>query len=216
MLLILRTLGWLICSVYSTIPGYWLLIHPRTDYWRAQRSPYRVLLPLWAGMFVIVLVATTPFRSVFLYQSNWAWLLAAGLFAVGIGLYKAGGARFSLQQLQGLPELSGAHSGQPLVITGVRARIRHPIYLAHFCEMLAWSIGTGLAVCYALTAFTLITGGVMIRAEDAELELRFGERYRAYRKAVPAIFPRLGGGVIAPKSKQQRLKPDGMAHFRPD
>jgi protein-S-isoprenylcysteine O-methyltransferase Ste14 len=187
----LRTLGWLICNVYSAIPGYWLLIHPRVDYWRSQRSPYRVLLPLWAALFVIVLLATAPFRSIFLYQSNWAWLPAACLFAIGIWLYKSGGARFTLQQLQGMPELSVAHSGQPLIITGVRARIRHPIYLAHFCEMLGWSTGTGLAVCFTLTALTIVTGAVMIRAEDAELERRFGDPYRSYRESVPAIFPKL-------------------------
>jgi protein-S-isoprenylcysteine O-methyltransferase Ste14 len=190
-LLILRTLGWVICAVYSTIPGYWMLIHPRADHWRAHRSPYRVLLPLWAGMFVIVLLATAPFRSVFLYRNNCVWLPAACLFAVGIWLYKAGGARFSLQQLQGMPELSAAHSEQLLVMTGVRSRVRHPIYLAHFCEMLAWSVGTGLAVCFALTMLTIVTGVVMIRAEDAELERRFGESYRSYRESVPAIFPRL-------------------------
>jgi len=191
-LLILRTLGWLICAVYSTIPGYWLLIHPRADYWRAQRSPYRVLLPLWAGMLVIVLAATEPIRNASLYQSNWTWLPAGCLFAVGIWLYKTGGARFSLQQLQGMPALSTAHSDQPLIITGIRARVRHPIYLAHFCEMLAWSIGTGLAVCFVLTTLTVVTGAIMIRAEDAELERRFGEPYRSYRKSVPAIFPKLG------------------------
>ena len=191
MLLILRTLGWVICAVYSTIPGYWLLIHPRADYWRAQRSPYRVLLPLWTGMFVIVLLATAPFRSIVLYQSNWALLPAACLFAVGIWLYKTGGARFSLQQLQGMPELSATPSTQPLVITGIRARIRHPIYLAHFCEMFAWTIGTGLAVCFALVALTIITGALMIRAEDAELERRFGSEFRSYQASVPSIFPSL-------------------------
>ena len=191
MLQILRTLGWLFCILYSTIPGYWLLIHPRADYWRAQRSPYRVLLPLWAVMFLIVLLATAPFRSLFLYQSNWAWPPAACLFAIGIWLYKTGGATFSLQQLQGMPELSDAHSEKPLVVTRIRARIRHPIYLAHFCEMLAWSIGTGLVVCFALTTLSIITGAIMIRAEDAELERRFGEAFRLYRESVPAIFPRL-------------------------
>jgi protein-S-isoprenylcysteine O-methyltransferase Ste14 len=37
----------------------------------------------------------------------------------------------------------------------------------------------------------VITGTVMIRAEDAELERRFGEEYRAYRESVPALLPRL-------------------------
>jgi protein-S-isoprenylcysteine O-methyltransferase Ste14 len=57
--------------------------------------------------------------------------------------------------------------------------------------MLAWSIGTGLAVCWGLTAFALITGALMIRMEDAELEKRFGDSYRAYRGSVPTVFPRM-------------------------
>jgi len=31
----------------------------------------------------------------------------------------------------------------------------------------------------------------MIRMEDAELEKRFGDSYRAYRSAVPAVVPRV-------------------------
>jgi protein-S-isoprenylcysteine O-methyltransferase Ste14 len=77
------------------------------------------------------------------------------------------------------------------VTSGIRSHVRHPIYLGHFCEMLAWSLGTGLAVCYGLAAFALITGVIMIRLEDAELEKRFGGEYQAYRKKVPALLPRM-------------------------
>jgi protein-S-isoprenylcysteine O-methyltransferase Ste14 len=31
----------------------------------------------------------------------------------------------------------------------------------------------------------------MIRMEDAELEERFGNSYRAYRRSVPAVLPRV-------------------------
>ena len=65
------------------------------------------------------------------------------------------------------------------------------MYLAHLCEMLAWSVGTGLAVCWGLMAFAIVTGGVMIRMEDGELEQRFGDAYRAYSNSVPAVFPRV-------------------------
>ena len=57
--------------------------------------------------------------------------------------------------------------------------------------MLAWSIGTGLAVCYGLTVFAILTGIVMTRIEDRELEQRFGEPYRTYRNSVPAVIPKL-------------------------
>jgi len=52
--------------------------------------------------------------------------------------------------------------------------------------MMAWSIGTGLMVCYGLTAFAVVSGAMMIRLEDRELEQRFGEPYRLYRQKVPA------------------------------
>jgi protein-S-isoprenylcysteine O-methyltransferase Ste14 len=43
---------------------------------------------------------------------------------------------------------------------------------------------------YALAGFAIVTGVVMIRIEDSELEQRFGERYRTYRRTVPAVIPR--------------------------
>ena len=92
---------------------------------------------------------------------------------------------------EGLPEVIPGHREQRLVISGIRARVRHPIYLGHLCEMLAWSVGTGLAVCFGLTVFALVTGAIMIRLEDAELEQRFGEEYRQYKRKTPAMLPRV-------------------------
>lgn len=66
----LETLGWLACIVYSTIPSFWILIHSRPEYWRSRRrSPYRVLAPLWIGMWVLVAAITAPWRQVALYSS---------------------------------------------------------------------------------------------------------------------------------------------------
>lgn len=78
-----------------------------------------------------------------------------------------------------------------LITSGLHDRVRHPIYLGHFCEMLAWSLGTGLLICYLLTAFAVISGAIMIKLEDRELEERFGESYQMYRARVPAIVPRI-------------------------
>jgi protein-S-isoprenylcysteine O-methyltransferase Ste14 len=57
--------------------------------------------------------------------------------------------------------------------------------------MLAWSLGTGLAVCWLLTVFAIVTGVAMIRMEDAELEKRFGPEFLAYRQSVHAVLPKL-------------------------
>jgi len=190
MIQFLNLMGWLACVIYATIPSFWLLIHPRAEYWRSRsRSPYRMLLPLWVGMWIILALFTAPWRRVALYHAWLTWIPAILLLAAGITLFKYAGAHFTAAQLGGLPELLPNHHEQRLVTTGIRAHVRHPVYLAHLCEMLAWSIGTGLAVCYGLTAFTIATGAIMIRMEDNELERRFGDAYRTYRRQVPAIFP---------------------------
>ena len=144
-------------------------------------------------MWAAVALATNPWKHTAIYRMDWAWGPAALLFATGISLYARSGKGFSAKQLGGMPELHGGHPEQQLVTKGIRAYVRHPVYLAHLCEMLAWSIGTGLAVCWALTAFAIATGAVMIRMEDAELEKRFGDSYRAYRDSVPAVLPRAFG-----------------------
>jgi protein-S-isoprenylcysteine O-methyltransferase Ste14 len=182
--------------VYSTVPLFWLMVHPRAHRWRERaRSPFRVLLPAWILMWIAAGVLTAPWRNLTIYSTPWSWIPAALLFAIGIFIYFRAGAHFSWAQFGGLPEVrnsvrTGRHDDR-LVTTGIRAHVRHPIYLAHLCEMLAWSVGTGLVVCWLLTAFAIATGAVMIKMEDAELQRRFGEDYSQYRRRVGAVFPRV-------------------------
>jgi protein-S-isoprenylcysteine O-methyltransferase Ste14 len=148
---------------------------------------------MWVGAGAL----TGPWRTLRLYSTPWNWLPAMLLFVIGIYLYSNAGAHFSLAQLGGLPEVRRGHRDDRLVTTGIRARVRHPVYLAHLCEMLAWSVGTGLLVCWLLTGFAVITGAAMIRMEDAELEERFGEQFRDYCTQVPALLPRLGRSPLS-------------------
>jgi len=188
----LNLVAWLACVLYSTIPSFWFLIHSHADFWRSRkRSPYFTLLPVWSGMWVVVLGMTGHWRTLRLYDEPWFWIPAAALLGGGFWLYLQSGKNFSARQLGGLPEIVAGRHEQRLVTTGIRAHVRHPVYLAHLCEMLAWSIGTGLVVCYGLTGFALITGAVMIRMEDQELEKRFGAEYTAYRARVPAVLLKL-------------------------
>ena len=90
---------------------------------------------------------------------------------------------------------TGQHR-QQLVTTGIRSRVRHPIYLGHLCEILGWCIGTGLIPLYVLALFAVSTGAVMIRMEDRELEARFGDAYREYRARVPAVVPGFPVGPV--------------------
>jgi protein-S-isoprenylcysteine O-methyltransferase Ste14 len=143
MLPLLHSVGWIACVIYSTIPAFWLLIHPRVEFWRAQqRSPYRILLPVGITMWVLIAIITAEWREVLFYEDRWAWIPAGALFCSGLVLYSLSHGEFTLSQLGGLPEILHGHRQQRLVTTGIRARVRHPVYLGHLCEMLAWSLGT--------------------------------------------------------------------------
>lgn len=182
----------LACSVYSTIPLFWLVVHPFIEKWRKRgRHAYALILPIWLAFIAAAFACVWPFRSAHLYASWWAWAPAIAMFAIGFSIYSAAFRGFRREQVSGLAELEPERHRQELMTGGIRARVRHPIYLGHLCEILGWCLGTGLLALYVLAGFALVTGAVMVRIEDSELEARFGDAYREYRRTVPAVLPRV-------------------------
>ena len=187
----LLALAWFAGTVYATIPSFWLIVHPFAERLRARRSPYLIIIPSWFAMMAVVYLLTWPWREAVLYHAPGAWLAAGLLFATAIFIYQRSHLNFSRSQVVGRSEVKPGQE-QRLVTSGIRQQIRHPIYLAHLCMLLAWTVGSGEVVLYGLTIFALLTGGPMIRQEEAELERRFGDEYRAYKRAVPAaLIPRI-------------------------
>ncbi len=198
----LDLLALLASSVYGTIPLFWLVVHPFADRWRKLgRRTYLFILPVWGGFIAIAFLLMWLFRFAHFYVNGLAWAPAGMCFLLGFSIYWAAFKSFPHTQVSGLAELEPDRHRQQLITTGIRSRVRHPIYLGHLCEILGWCMGTGLIALYMLAAFTIITGGVMIRTEDRELEARFGAAYREYRKRVPAVLFRL-------QSTQPRITAD--------
>ena len=189
---ILDLFALLACSVYGTIPLFWFVVHPFVARWRASgRRAYAFIVPVWGGFIVIAFLLMWPFRSAHFYTNWFAWAPAAIFFLLGFSIYRAAFQSFNRTQVSGLAELEPHRHRQQLITTGIRARVRHPIYLGHLCEIAGWCIGTGLVALYVLAVFAVVTGAVMIRMEDRELEARFGEAYRKYRQRVPGVLPRV-------------------------
>lgn len=189
-------LAWVSCVGYSQVPTFWLLAHPFAERWRGRRRPYAVLAPLWLLAMLAAAGLTWPWREVALYATSLAWIAGAGFMLAGLPLYHAAHRDFTHDQLLGRPELEDGQE-QRLVTGGIRARLRHPVYLAHLCELAGLAIASGLVMGYALLAYSVGAGVLAICLEDAELERRFGGEYRAYRARVPALFPALSARRIA-------------------
>jgi protein-S-isoprenylcysteine O-methyltransferase Ste14 len=188
---ILDTVGLLVASVYCTIPLFWLVFHPFVERWRKYgRNSYFAIIPAW-GIFIAAAFALGwPFRHLHLYESRVPWVLGVAFILAGFLIYRSASLGFDRAKISGLAELEPGRHDQTLVVTGIRTQVRHPIYLAHLCEVMGWTLGTGSIALCVLLVFAAITGAIMVRKEDAELTARFGDSYRQYRARVPALLPK--------------------------
>jgi protein-S-isoprenylcysteine O-methyltransferase Ste14 len=188
---ILDLAGLLLGSVYCTIPLFWLVFHRFVERWRKYgRKAYQAIIPAWGSFIAVAFALCWPIRHLHLYESRLPWVLGALLILAGLLIYRSASRGFNRAQVSGLAELEPEHHDQKLVVTGIRTQVRHPIYLGHLCEVVGWTVGTGSIALCALLVFGAVTGAIMIRKEDTELERRFGDLYRQYRDRVPALLPK--------------------------
>jgi protein-S-isoprenylcysteine O-methyltransferase Ste14 len=77
-----------------------------------------------------------------------------------------------------------------LVASGAYRIVRHPIYLSMLCLLLGTgAMITPLSMLVLSTGLFLIGTEIRVRVEDALLELRFGDEFRAYQRDVAAYIP---------------------------
>ncbi|MBZ5524103.1 MAG: hypothetical protein LAP21_17850 [Acidobacteriia bacterium] len=180
---------WFAGILYSSIPLFWFAIHPFTSRWqKMQRSPYRILLPLWAAIIAALGAVIWPWQSRQLYTAWWTWLPSLPLFWLGLRTYRSIPSAFGIERFTGQAELRPGEFQQTLVVSGEHATMRHPIYFAHLCMFAAFTLGSGLLVNFLLLALSVfLTFPLMIWLEERELVKRFGPGYLEYRKSVPLV-----------------------------
>jgi protein-S-isoprenylcysteine O-methyltransferase Ste14 len=185
----LLLIPWMASVLYSSVPLFWFVVHPFARSWRRMdQSPYRAVLPIWAALIFLLGWITWPWHAERLYSSPWMWLPAALLLLFGLSIYARIGSSFGAHKLSGEAEIRPDEHAQELVTTGLHARMRHPIYIAHLANFAGWTIGSGLAVAYVLLGISaLVTFPLMIWLEERELAVRFGAPYLEYRQRVPLL-----------------------------
>jgi len=83
------------------------------------------------------------------------------------------------------------HKNKTVTSTGPYSYVRNPLYLGSFLLGLGFCFLTHKLwiVIFGLGLFALIYG-FTIYSEERELENRFGDAYREYKKKVPSFIPR--------------------------
>jgi protein-S-isoprenylcysteine O-methyltransferase Ste14 len=130
----------------------------------------------------VIGIGNLPFRKISLPLGY--LLLLAGLslmYAAHRGLTYRG---------QGAPAFKLT---KKLVVGGIHRRIRNPMSLGFYLTCLGISLAAGSTYCTLGTLLVLVPAHLfyLMYFEECELEIRFGETYRAYKKNVPFMIPKV-------------------------
>lgn len=174
---------------------WWPLFHGLIGFWRrvGPGVTYGVLL----GAFALGALGLFQIRDRLLgtdFGTSWP------LFAAGAGcMALAGWLRRRLHRditnrfLFGLPEVAPERYPQPLVRSGLYARVRHPRYLQMGLALLGYALVANFLSSYVLVLLWLPGVYVIVVFEERELRVRFGTEYDDYCREVPRFLPHIGG-----------------------
>ncbi len=186
-----RVLGIVAFAAWPIVPILWVQVHTWPNFWRKLGGfTYAVIISEW----LVVASLAVIFRSFLLGDRldlgvlSWLGML---VLISGLALNVWTGRELSLKALVGYPELK-LSQGQRVVSTGPFSVMRHPTYLAHILILAGVFLITGYTGTGFLALFDiLISYCVIIPLEERELEARFGDGYREYKRRVPKFLPRL-------------------------
>jgi protein-S-isoprenylcysteine O-methyltransferase Ste14 len=138
--------------------------------WSLWRTPFTPIVPMPKPVELLLALATMAMSA----ASVW----------ITIAAVRTLGKQWSYQ--------ARLVEGHKLIVSGPYRLVRHPIYTGMFGKMLA----TGLAISHwmaLLPAVLVFAIGTAIRIHSEEKLLRkaFGDDFAAYKRYVPALFPRL-------------------------
>jgi protein-S-isoprenylcysteine O-methyltransferase Ste14 len=123
---------------------------------------------------------------------SWAWvpLRVAGVALLAAGVLVLVGA-FVRFVTEGVGTPAPVIPTKRLVVGGLYRYVRNPMYLAVVASIVGQALALGQP---ALLGYAVAVGAAMVAFvhgyEEPTLALQFGAQYQAYRRAVPAWWPR--------------------------
>jgi protein-S-isoprenylcysteine O-methyltransferase Ste14 len=172
------------------VPVFWLVLHTRVEFWRRHvRAGYAAAIV--AGWGSATAVAWQYGRQLLHAQAvpqplRWAGILLILFDAWVIAHVEQ---QMGARRLIGQAELT--RSGE-MKRDGFYDRVRHPRYAAMMLSTLGACLVAARPAMWCGAGVWIAVVLLMIRAEEHELVVRFGEAYEEYRRRVPALIPRVG------------------------
>ena len=78
-----------------------------------------------------------------------------------------------------------------LVTSGIYSKTRNPVYFSFMIIVLGIAIFSRRSLTALWVIVTVLVLYWVAKSEESDLETKFGEQYRAYKRNVPRFIPRL-------------------------
>jgi protein-S-isoprenylcysteine O-methyltransferase Ste14 len=180
-------------SVLVPVLLYWPVLHGFIRFWR-RIGPGWTFTLVWTGVLATA-VCLFQVRGWYLrmdFGTSWT-TTALGTVCMGVAGWLWVLLRYEVDYrfLLGLPEVAPDRRPQPLVCTGIYARIRHPRYVQLVIALCGWALVSNHLASYVVWLLWVLAVNLIVILEERELLVRYGEAYAQYARSVPRFLPRL-------------------------
>ena len=174
------------------VPVFWLVMHAGVSYWRKHaRAGYATAIVAgWGSATVGAWLYAGRMLDAASAPAAGRWVGVA-LIAFDAWVIVQVEKQLGVARMVGQAEL---RAGGEMKLDGIYARVRHPRYAAMLISTLGACLMAARPAMWCAAAVWAVVVGLMVREEERELVARFGDAYEEYRRRVPAVIPRLGGG----------------------
>lgn len=154
-----------------------------------SQKNYRLIYSLIASLLLMILLlyGATIYSVLIFAPSNVSTYFGLMLSATGIFVLKRSFRNYSLKEFLGIKAES---KEAELVLTGMQAKIRHPLYLGTILLVLGYFIFNPQMSNLIILITTLIYLPFGIKLEEKKLIDQFGDAYTDYKSSTPAIIPK--------------------------
>ncbi|OGO40542.1 MAG: hypothetical protein A2147_02615 [Chloroflexi bacterium RBG_16_57_8] len=161
--------------------------------------------PLSVFVLTSVLGSRYPVTNPFTHANGnlWAVLFGGSGFVSGLLMLVGSVALIAGLMIMGKAwkQIHATKGG--LVTGGLYRRLRHPQYLALFVITLGMFIQWPTIVTVAMWPVLMFMYYRLALREEKDMEAAFGERYIAYKRGTPMLFPRFGRARQQPEVARQ-------------
>jgi protein-S-isoprenylcysteine O-methyltransferase Ste14 len=140
------------------------------------------------GVLLKGLAYSLLWQSAFWLRSPETWRIALSVFFFALAVLLSWTSVRALGRQWRID--AGLNAEHELIRRGPYRVVRHPIYSSMFCLLLATGFMLSPWLLLLASVVVFIVGvEIRVRVEDALLLGRFGDKFREYRRAVPAYIP---------------------------